>query len=102
MYRLTGPDLDVMKAVELSAKHDIQRFLVKRFVEWSINTDQEVDVLVGWQGHDEDDERTWEALEQLVEDVPVLVTKWAQADGHQQLVTTHLLTVHNVKKKKTW
>ena len=33
-------------AVELSAKHDVQRFLVDHFVEWSINTDDEVDVLV--------------------------------------------------------
>ena len=44
-------------------------FLVKSFVEWSINTDQEVDVLVEWQGHDEEDERTWEALEQLDADL---------------------------------
>ena len=100
MRRLAGPDLEVTKAVELSAKHDIQRFLVKRFVEWSINTDQEVDVLVEWQGHDDDEERTWEALEQLVEDVPVLVAKWVQADGHQQLVAAHRRAVREAKKKK--
>jgi hypothetical protein len=64
------------KAVELSAKYDIQWFLIKSFVEWSVNTDQEVDVLVEWQGHDEEDERTWEVLEQLVEDIPVLITKY--------------------------
>ena len=29
MRRLAGPDLEMTKAVELSAKHDIQRFLVK-------------------------------------------------------------------------
>ena len=69
MCRLTGPDLDVIKAIELAAKHDIQRFLVKRFVKWSINTDGEVDVLVEWQGHDDDDEHTWEALEQLVDEM---------------------------------
>jgi len=100
MRRLAGPDLPVTKEVELSAKHDIQRFLVKRFVEWSINTDQEVDVLVEWQGHDDDEERTWEALEQLVEDVPVLITKYVQADGYQQLVAAHRRAVRDVKKKK--
>ena len=101
MRRLAGPDLEITKEVELSAKHDIQRFLVKRFVEWSINTDQEVDVLVEWQGHDDEEERTWEPLEQLVEDVPVLVAKWVQADGHQQLVAAHRRAVRDAKKKKT-
>ena len=46
MRRLAGPDLPVTKDVELPAKHDIQRFMVREFVRWSINTDQEVDVLV--------------------------------------------------------
>ena len=46
MAPVVHKSLEVTKEVELSAKHDIQRFLVKRFVEWSINTDQEVDVLV--------------------------------------------------------
>ena len=100
MRRLAGPDLQVTKAMELSANHDIQRFLVKRFVEWSVNTDQEVDVLVEWQGHDEEDERTWEALDQLVEDVPVLIAKYVQADGHQQLVTAHRRAVREAKTKK--
>ena len=100
MRRLAGPDLPVTKAVELSAKHDIQRFLVKGFVEWSVNTDQEVDVLVEWQGHDDEGERTWEALEQLVEDVPVLIAKYVQADGHQQLVAAHRRAVRDAKTKK--
>ena len=48
MCRLTDPDLEVIKAVDLIAKHDIQCFLVKRFVEWSINTDDEVNVTGTW------------------------------------------------------
>ena len=41
-------------------------------------------------------------MDQLVEDVPVvLVTKWAQTDGHQQLVAAHRRAVRDVKKKKT-
>ena len=51
--------------------------------------------------HDDEEERTWEALEQLVEDVPVLVAKWVQEDGHHQLVATHRRTVRDAKKKKT-
>ena len=47
MRRLAGPDLPMTKDVELSAKHPVW-FLVKRFVEWYINTDQELDVLVEW------------------------------------------------------
>ena len=100
MRRLAGPDLEVTKAIELAAKHDIQRFLVKRFVEWSINTDGEVDVLVEWQGHDDEDERTWEALEQLVEDVPVLIAKYVRDDGHHQLVSAHRKAVRETKTKK--
>ena len=100
MRRLADPDLPVTKDVEMSAKHDIQRFMVKEFVEWSINTDHEVDVLVEWQGHDDEEERTWEALEQLVEDVPVLIAKYVKADGHQQLVAAHRQAVRDAEKKK--
>ena len=99
MSRLADPDLEVTKAVELTAKHDIQRFLVKRFVEWSVNTDGEVDVLVEWQGHDDEEERTWEAIEQLVEDVPVLIAKYVRDDGHQQLVSAHNKVVREAKTK---
>ena len=58
-------------------------------------------MLVEWQGHDDEEERTWEPLEQLVEDVPVLVAKWVQANGHQQLVAAHRRAVRDAKKKKT-
>ena len=69
-------------------------------MEWSINTDGEVDVLVEWQGHDDEDERTWEALEQLVEDVPVLIAKYVRDDGQQQLVSAHRKAVREAKTKK--
>ena len=101
MRRLAGPDLPTDKQVELSAKHDIQRFLVDRFVEWSINTDGEVDVLVQWQGHiDDEDERTWEPLEQLVEDVPILIAKYVRDEGHQQLTAAHQQCVRDAAAKK--
>ena len=100
MRRLAGADLPMSVAVELSAKHDIQRFLVDHFIEWSINTDGEVDVLVQWQGHDDEELRTWEPLEQLVEDVPVLIEKYVREDGHHQLVAAHRQAVKTAKKKR--
>mgnify|MGYP003341069060 CR=1 FL=1 len=88
-------------AVGLSDKHDIQRFLVDHFVEWSINTDGEVDVLVQWQGHEDDEgERTWEPLEQLVEDVPVLIKKYVDQDNHHQLVAAHKQCVREAERKR--
>ena len=36
----------------------------------------------------------------MVEDVPVLVTKWVQVDGHQHLVAAHRRAVRETKKKK--
>ena len=68
-------------------------------MEWSINTDVEVDVLVQCQGHDDDDLRTWEPLEQIVEDVPVLIEKHVREDGHQHLVAAHHQAVKMTKKK---
>ena len=37
-----------------------------------------------WHAHDDEDELTWETLEKLVEDVPVLIVKYVQEDGHHQ------------------
>ena len=48
---------------------------------------------------DDDELRTWEPLEQLVEDVPVLIEKCVREDGHQQLVTAHPQAVKMAKKK---
>ena len=45
MCRLIDPDLNVIKGVELSVvQHNIQCF-----VEWSINIDDEVNVLIEFQ-----------------------------------------------------
>ena len=69
--------------------HDVHKFIVETFVQWSINTDDEVDVLVKWRGHPEENEWTWQPLEQLVEDVPVLIAKYVKEEDHQHLTTTH-------------
>ena len=98
--RLAGPALPLSEEVCLSAQHDTQRFLVDHFKEWSINTDGEVDVLVHWQRHEDDDEDTWEPLEQLVQDVPALIAKYVKDDGHHQLVAAHRRCVRAEAKKK--
>ena len=41
----------------------------------SFNDNDKVELLVSWQGFEEPD-NTWESLERLYEDVPVLVTKF--------------------------
>ena len=84
-------------AVELSTKHDTPRFLVDHFVEWSINTDGEVDVLIKFQVYDNGGLRSWDPLEQLVEDVLVLIEKYVHENGHHQLVTVHRQVVKSTK-----
>ena len=90
MRRLAGPDYEMAEAVKLSAQHDRQRFIIDQFVDWSINTDDEVDVRVRWRAHEQnEDEDTWEPLEQLCADVPVLVTKYVKQVDHHQLTAVH-------------
>ena len=36
----------------------------------------------------------------MVEDVPVLIAKYVETDGHQQLVAAHRQAVRDAKKKK--
>ena len=83
----------------LSAQHDVQRFVVDHFVDWSINTDDGVDLLVHWKCHPDENERTWEALEQLVVDVPALVKKFVLGDGHHQLVGAYRKALADAKRQ---
>ena len=84
LRRLAGPNLEPDEEVEASALHDRQSFRVERFDDWDVE-DDEVDILVKWKNHD-DHERTWEPLQQLVEDVPALVEKYVEevADARLQ------------------
>ena len=83
--------------VRLNALHDVQRFVVDRFVDWSINTDDEVDLRVRWKGHEDEAEDTWQPLEQLVEDVPVVVAKYVREVNHHQLTAVHRKCVQDAK-----
>ena len=74
MRRLADPGLAVTKELVESAQHDVQKFKVDEFLNWTVNADGEVYVLVKWRGHD-DTNNTWEPLSQLMCDVPALVIK---------------------------
>ena len=74
--------------------------MVEAFDDWSINTDGEVDFLVRWRGH-QDEDRTWEPMEQLVADVPVLVAKYVQENNDSpDLVAAHKKVARAAKTKK--
>ena len=100
MRRLAGPGLSVTNELRELALHDKQKFLVESFEDWSVNTDGEVDLLVKWRGHDETN-NTWEPMEQLVADVPVLVAKYVKENkGWPDLERAHKNAVRASKKKK--
>ena len=90
----------VTKELVEGAQHDKQRFLVDKFEDWVVNTDGEVDLLVKWRGHD-DDNNAWDPLEQLVVDVPVLVDKYVKDNkGWPDLERAYRNAVRATKKKK--
>ena len=103
MRRLAGPGIAITKELVESAQHDKQKFLVESFQDWAVNTDGEVDLLVKWRGHD-DSNNTWEPLEQLVADVPVLVATYVKKNkGWPDLERAHRNAVRanrSSKKKK--
>ena len=79
MRRIAGPGLFVSQAVQNSALHDLQRFLVESIDDWTYEDDGiGVKVLIRWQGYDES-ERTWEPLQQVYEDVAVITEKYVTA-----------------------
>ena len=77
MIRVAGPGLFVSQAVQNSALHDLQRFLVQSIDQWRVKDDGTVELLIRWQGYDES-ERTWEPLAQVYEDVEVITRKYVE------------------------
>ena len=75
MRRLAGPELQPDEEVIASALHDRQRFLVERFDDWIVDDDGDAILFVRWKHHG-DEERTWEPLQQLWDDVPKMVEKY--------------------------
>mgnify|MGYP003331314050 CR=1 FL=1 len=54
---------------------ELQMFLVESIDDWRVEADGTVKVLIEWQEYDES-ERTWEPLDQVCEDVPVITNKY--------------------------
>ena len=86
MRHIAGPGLFVSQAVQNSALHDLQRFLVESIDDWGYDEDGEtVKVLVRCQGYDES-ERTWEPLHQVHEDVAVITQKYVSSVNDPGLI----------------
>ena len=75
--RIAGPGITVTQAVQNSALHDLQRFIVDAIDDWGFNEDGSAMLHVQWRGFDET-EATWEPLEQLNEDVPEKVAAYVK------------------------
>ena len=75
LRRLAGPEFEPDEEVVASALHDRQRFLVEKFDDWIVDSDGDAVLLVRWKHHSEE-ERTWEPLQQLWDDVPIMVEKY--------------------------
>ena len=88
MVRLAGPDYEPTEEVIASALHDRQRFVVQSFDDWLVDDDGEVELLVRWRHHSEE-ERTWEPLLQLVEDVAVKVRQYVEVQDDATLTQAH-------------
>ena len=87
MRRLAGPDLKPSEEVVASALHDRHKFVVEKFEDWILD-DGDAELLVRWKNHT-DDERTWEPLEQLMQDVPELVRKYITSVGNTDLQSAY-------------
>ena len=66
---------NVTEKLTRTAVNDCQKFDVSSFQKWRMNDDGEVELKVRWEGFQPQDD-TWEDLEQLYGDVPVLVKNY--------------------------
>ena len=83
MRRLAGPELDPSEEVIAIALHDRHKFVVEKFEDWIVD-DGDAKLFVRWKNHG-DEERTWEPLEQLTQDVPEKVAKYVEQVGDVDL-----------------
>lgn len=73
--RFADKTFNVTEKLVRTAVNDCQKFDVAGFHAWRTNDDDEVQLKVRWEGFQPQDD-TWEDLEQLYNDVPVLVTNY--------------------------
>ena len=75
MKRFGGADFDVTERLKRTAVNDCQRFDVQSFQEWRCNDDGTMQLRVRWQGVEPHDD-TWQDIDDLHNDVPVLVRNY--------------------------
>ena len=80
MKRFGGPNLDISERLVRTAVNDCQKFEVKQFTDWRENDDGDIELRVRWEGFEPQDD-TWQGLEGLFEDVPVLVRQYLRSQA---------------------
>ena len=58
-----------------TAVNDCQKFEVQQFMDWREDDDGNIELKVRWEGFEPRDD-TWQGIDGLFEDVPVLVRKY--------------------------
>ena len=75
---------DVTEKLTRTAVNDCQKFDVSSFVAWRVDDEGDIQLKVRWEGFQPQDD-TWEELEQLFNDVPVLVRNYLkQHEGEDE------------------
>ena len=82
MKRFAGAGFDINEKLVRTAVNDCQKFEVEEFVGWRVDDNNEVELKVRWHGFQPNDD-TWESLEGLYDDVPVLVRKYLRTQQGQ-------------------
>ena len=75
---------DVTEKLTRTPVNDCQKFDVSSFVAWRVDDEGDIQLKVRWEGFQPQDD-TWEELEQLFNDVPVLVRNYLkQHEGEDE------------------
>ena len=80
MKRFADGTFPVTEKLTRTAVNDCQKFNVGSFQAWRFDDDGNVQLKVRWHGFQPQDD-TWEDLEQLHDDVPVLVANYLKANA---------------------
>ena len=78
MKRFGDASFDITEKLIRTAVNDCQKFDVEEIIGWKIGPDNAVELHVRWEGF-EDEDNTWQGLQQMHEDVPALVRKYLKA-----------------------
>ena len=75
MKLFANGNFDVSEQLKRTAVNDCQKFDVHQFMGWRFDDDDNLQLQVRWEGFEPQDD-TWEDIDRLHDDVPVLVLKY--------------------------